>query len=73
MPSPEQAWSQRTRRFMSARALRWCVCLSCVALYSAGSIALADTLTTKNGDTLQGNVLEEKADVVIFDSLTFGR
>ena len=73
MPPPEQAWSQRTRRFMRARALRRCVCMSCAALYAAGSIALADTLTTKNGDTLQGNVLEERPDVVIFDSLTFGR
>src|SRR3954463_10412144 len=73
MPLLEQAWSQRTRRSMRARALRCCVCMSYAALSSAGSIALADTLTTKNGDTLQGNVLEERPDVVIFDSLTFGR
>jgi putative salt-induced outer membrane protein YdiY len=42
-------------------------------VYGCNGTALADTLTTKNGDTLQGTVVEDRPDVVIFDSLTFGR
>jgi putative salt-induced outer membrane protein YdiY len=49
------------------------VLLACSALPGFAQTAAADRLVTRNGETLQGTVVQESADAVVFDSLTFGR
>jgi hypothetical protein len=43
------------------------------ALLVFAQTAAADRLVTRNGETLQGTIVQESPDAVVFDSLTFGR
>ena len=43
------------------------------ALLVFAQTAVADRLITRNGETLQGTLVQESPDAVVFDSLTFGR
>ena len=51
---------------------RWWLAAGCASMLLAPACADADRLVTRSGETLQGTIVQETPEAVIFNSLTFG-